>query len=430
MAHRRWLPAAVVCLAGLMASCTAAPSPGPTADGFRTLAVEDYRAKMTAGWLGQMLGVGYGASTEFGYLGRIVPEGEVPRFSTAMVNDSFNQDDLYVELTFLETLIEHGLDVAPEQAGVDFANSTYELWHGNLAARTNLRAGVAPPDSGHPTHSGHSDDIDYQIEADFAGLISPGLPNRAIALGDTFGRLVAYGDGLYGGLFMSCMYGEAFFETEPLALVEAGLACIPAGSQYAEAVTDVVGWWGEHPDDWQATWQLVDDKYRLDPAYRRSSCTVAEEAFNIDAKINGAYVVMGLLYGRGEPLPTMQVALRSGQDSDCNPASANGVLMTSRGLDREARELLTVLDREKTWSGSQYTFDTLVEDTEELARQSVLAAGGRIETDASGREYFLIPEQEPEPGALEQSWEAAPPEGAVFSDEARDQIEVRPRRRG
>ena len=65
MAHRRWLPAAVVCLAGLMASCTAAPSPGPTADGFRTLAVEDYRAKMTAGWLGQMAREEIGRGVEF-----------------------------------------------------------------------------------------------------------------------------------------------------------------------------------------------------------------------------------------------------------------------------------------------------------------------------------------------------------------------------
>jgi hypothetical protein len=42
-----------------------------------------------------------------------------------------------------------------------------------------------------------------------------------------------YGDGLYGGQFVGGMYAEAFFETIPRKLVEAGLACVPAGSMFA-----------------------------------------------------------------------------------------------------------------------------------------------------------------------------------------------------
>ena len=33
-----------------------------------------------------------------------------------------------------------------------------------------------------------------------------------------------HGDGIYGGMFVSCMYAAAFFESDPRALVEAGLA--------------------------------------------------------------------------------------------------------------------------------------------------------------------------------------------------------------
>jgi len=75
------------------------------------------------------------------------------------------------------------MDVSSKQAGIDFANSGYCLWHANQAGRTNLRQGIAPPDSGHPHFNKHAGDIDYQIEADFSGLISPGLPNTAIRLG-------------------------------------------------------------------------------------------------------------------------------------------------------------------------------------------------------------------------------------------------------
>ena len=80
---------------------------------------------------------------------------------------------------FLRTLELYGMDVSIRQAGIDFANSGYPLWHANKAGRDNLRKGIAPPDSGHPKFNDHADDIDYQIEADYAGLIAPGRPRQA-----------------------------------------------------------------------------------------------------------------------------------------------------------------------------------------------------------------------------------------------------------
>ncbi|MBE0713247.1 MAG: ADP-ribosylglycohydrolase family protein, partial [Candidatus Aminicenantes bacterium] len=47
---------------------------------------------------------------------------------------------------------------------------------------------------------------------------------------------------------------------------------------------------------------------------------------NIDARVNGAYVVIGLLYGHGDFGRTLEIATRCDQDSDCNPASAGGIL--------------------------------------------------------------------------------------------------------
>jgi len=55
-----------------------------------------------------------------------------------------------------------------------------------------------------------------QMAALAAGLVAPGLPNAVIALGEKFGRIVNYGDGLYGGQFIGATYAEAFFETDPV----------------------------------------------------------------------------------------------------------------------------------------------------------------------------------------------------------------------
>ena len=49
-----------------------------------------------------MAGVGWGAPTEFGHKGEIIPSDKVPEWVPKMVN-VFGQDDLYVEMTFLRT---------------------------------------------------------------------------------------------------------------------------------------------------------------------------------------------------------------------------------------------------------------------------------------------------------------------------------------
>jgi len=371
----------------------------------RRIAVEDYVDKMKAGWIGQMAGVGWGGPTEFRYRGEIIPEVNIPSWKPEMINQ-FGQDDIYVEMTFLRTLELYGMDVSIRQAGIDFANSGYPLWHANNEGRTLLRRGIAPPDSGHPEFNKHADDIDYQIEADYAGLIAPGMPNVAIELGETFGRLMNYGDGLYGGQFVGGMYAEAFFEDDIEKIILAGLKCIPPKSQYTECIRDVLTWYKQNPDDWQKTWQLVEEKYQDNPDYRKSSCDKGE--FNIDAKINGAYIVIGLLYGEGDLDKTIVITARCGQDSDCNPSNSAGILSTTIGFKNLPDKFKSALNPEGKFSHTPYNFPTLVSVCEKLVRQSVVRAGGRIEKDGNGKETFVIPVKKPRPGKLEQCWEPGP----------------------
>ncbi len=384
---------------------------------FRWLPVGEYRDRMKAGWIGQMAGVGWGGPTEFRYRGRIIPPDKMPKWRPGLVNQ-FRQDDLYVEMTFLRTLETHGLGVSIRQAGLDFAATRYPLWHANAAARANLRRGIAPPDSGHPRFNRHADDIDYQIEADYAGLIAPGLPNLAIELGETFGRVMNDGDGVYAGQFVAGMYAEAFFETDRVKIVRAGLSCIPPASQYHQCISDVLTWQAANGDDWEKTWRLIEAKYNLDPAYRRFSCGNRKGGgMNIDAKINGAYAVMGLLYGRGEPDRTIVVATRCGQDSDCNPATAGGVLFTTIGFSRLPARFTSALNANAKFSHTPYDFAKLTAVCEKLARQAVLRAGGRIEKDPSAREVFVIPVVAPRPGKLRQCWQPGEIANSRFTDE-------------
>ncbi|MBP5320430.1 MAG: ADP-ribosylglycohydrolase family protein, partial [Kiritimatiellae bacterium] len=323
-------------------------------EAFRKLPVETYRDRMKGGWIGQIAGVCWGAPTEFKWNDAIIPEEKVPVWRPEMINDAFGQDDLYVEMTFLRTLEEYGLDVDIRQAGIDFANSEYALWCANAAGRKNLRRGIAPPDSSHPAFTPCPNDIDYQIEADYAGLISPGMPNAVIRLGNLFGRLMNYGDGVYGGQFMGGMYAEAFFTQDREAIVRAGLACIPAESQYAEMVRDLLQWHRDLPQDWQACWRTCIEKYRKNPAYQKCSNG------GIDVKINGAMVLLGFLYGEGDLDRTITIAMRGGFDSDCNPSSAAGPLFTSIGFSNLPARFTEKLDLKRKFSFTAYSVPELM----------------------------------------------------------------------
>src|SRR5664279_2427196 len=266
----------------------------------RHLSRDELRDKIQGGWAGQMIGVSFGAPTEFRTMGKI-NEGEL-KWSPDRVSNAIGQDDLYVEMTFAKVMDDVGLEATCEQFGEAFRVSKYGLWHANAGARRALNQGIKAPWSGHPKYNFHANDIDFQIEADFIGLMCPGLPREVVKYCDRVGRVMNYGDGLYGGMFVGGMYSAAYFETDPRKVVEAGLACIPAESQYGLLIRDLLAWSAEHPNDWRAVWQPLEQKWDKDDPCPDG----ALEAFNIDAKLNGAYLASGLLFGGGDFYKTME----------------------------------------------------------------------------------------------------------------------------
>jgi hypothetical protein len=382
----------------------------------RTITVKEYRDKMAAGWVGQIVGVCVGAPTEFKWGDKIIPLESVPTWKPAMINDAFGQDDLYVEMTFLRTLEEYGLECSIRQAGIDFANSEYPLWCANDAGRKNLRKGIAPPDSSHPQFNKCPNDIDYQIEADFSGLIAPGIPQAAVDLGEKFGRLMNYSDGLYAGQFMGALYAEAFFETDRVKLVEKALKAIPQESQYAEMARDMLKWYRQYPGDWEATWRECQKKYRETPEYQKSSNG------GIDCKINGAYVLLGLLYGEGDLMETVVISCRGGQDSDCNPSSSAGVLFTTVGFEALPKTYTELLDKKTPFNHTAYNYPALLDVSEKLARQVVLKYGGKITRNEAGEEIFVIPDIDVKPSKMVYSWDPEPIEGSKFTPEEMSKI--------
>lgn len=373
----------------------------------RRISRGDLLDKIRGGWAGQMIGVSYGAPTEFKSNGKI---GDWDlKWEPKMLDNTLGQDDLYVEMTFAKVMDDLGLDATCEQYGAAFKDSRYHLWHANAGARRALGQGIKAPWSGHPKYNFHANDIDFQIEADFIGLMTPGLPRESNKYCDRVGRVMNYGDGLYGGMFVCGMYSAAFFENNPRKVVEAGLACIPARSEYGLLIKDLLAWSARHPNDWRKVWQLVQDKWDKDDPCPDG----ALQPFNIDAKLNGAYIAFGLLFGNLDFAKTMEISTRCGQDSDCNPSSAAGVLGVMLGYRLIPEQFKSAIPglADKKFSYTDYSYNDIVRSTEARALQIIRQTGGEVTEDE-----VVVKLQKPRAPKLEQ-WTPGVPDRRVAAND-------------
>jgi hypothetical protein len=125
----------------------------------------------------------------------------------------------------------------------------------------------------------------------------------------------------------------------------------------------------------------------------------------MDAKLNAAYIVMGLLYGNGDPDKTILISMKCGRDSDCNPSNAAGVLFTSIGMEGLDKKYYEKLSYDTKFAFTSYNFTELIEVCASLAEQFILKSGGKIEKESDGKTYYYIPEKPIVTSAFEQSWE-------------------------
>ncbi len=381
----------------------------------RRLPMSVYRDKMKAAWIGQIAGVSWGGPTEFKYNHKIIPAAEWKPWTSDMINHAFWQDDIYVEMTFLRTMEKYGYGVSQRRAAIDFANSEYFLWHANSEGRRLLREGIAPPDSGNPRLNKCANDIDYQIEADYSGVIAPGLPQAAIRLGEKFGGIMNYADGLYAGQFIGALYCEAYFETNLVKVVEAALAAIPSTCRYAQMVRDMLAWYREDPNDWEKAWKKIDDTYG-----HEGPCPFQPDV--IEATLNGAQVLLGVLWGHGDLDKTIEISCRGGFDSDCNPSSAAGVVFATVGYEKLPARFKEKLDCERKFDFTDYNFPGLVAVSEKLAKEVVVAEGGKIEKSSDGDEVLVIPNERPVPSAFASYRAPVELQNVHFTPEEMDEI--------
>ena len=365
-------------MAGMIFLCSCKP-----VGDYVEISKEVMEDKVKGAWAGKMIGVMYGRPMEFTatsgmYLDSI-------HWKPENLQAALMEDDIYGQLNFMMTMERYGQDVSVDSLAKYFAYAEFPLCHANLQGRKNYFDGIPAAELALPQNSIHCEDIDFQIECDFIGFVNPCMPQSSNAMCERVGAIMAAADGMYAGMYVSAMHTLAYGTDDIKKIVEEALLAIPDESGYAQCVKDVIKCYEANPEDWESAWHILAEKYAP-----YDICT-PYLPFNIDAKLNGAYVVMGLLYGHGDWAKTMEITIRCGQDTDCNTATAAAVLGVIDGYEAIPDIYKSYLPEiaDSCFLHTDYSFNKAVSQTLLFIKENVENNGGEVTESA----YKILKQQ-------------------------------------
>ena len=282
----------------------------------RRITLESYRDKVYGAWLGQIAGASYGFNFEGKARNVVQLDHYLNKYEAALVDD-----DYYYEMVALYGFERFGPGMTIEQLGDMWKEYRAGTWGSSEQARLALERGIQPPETGSPRYNRLFHTIGPEFSSDIYGMISPGMVNLAGAIARKYSHINGYAEGSDGAVFVAACISEAFFETNPAKIVRQAAQLIDPRSNYRKAIDLVVARY-EQGKPWLQVAAASETRWR--PDYPQMNNSVA----------NGALVALGLLYGDGDFLKSINVVTHAGDntDADCNAANVASVIGAMHGF--------------------------------------------------------------------------------------------------
>ena len=364
----------------------------------RSLTADDYYEKIHGAWLGSAVAGGSGMSVEGMHkrdlrpfltdLGqwpltdyiRTLPRHRDPDRKQWYTADDWGpvefgpDDDSLYQIANLLLIEEKG----PEITSQDIADkwlasfSVFEAQNCGRAVRVAeqlLKKGVKPPESGQHEKGEY---MGGQMKGEFWGYLLPGNPEAAAKYGRVDAEVAFHTNGVYGEMFMAALTAEAFFESDPLKLLEAGLAVIPSDRDYSRCIRDVTEWHKQWPDDWEK-------------AHERIDATWVPEGDDKDRRVfpNNAVIALALLYGEGDFEKTISIAVTAGWDTDTNAADVGpvmGIILGPRAISEKWTKPIANIFRSDVKGAEEWKIDELARRTVSVGtRMTAAKSAGRVQ---------------------------------------------------
>lgn len=392
-----------LCCIAAQASCGSGPEAPSDHEGQTIrIPVEEYRDKVYAAWLGQIVGNIYGLSYEFQFIDEPGPDEFPYGFGVSLnrvedANGAFSDDDTDIEYMYLLQMEQHGIEPSYAQLAEAWKYHVRDkVWIANRAALALMHAGYGPPITGSKDYNPHWFQIDPQLVNEIWAVTAPGMLDYATEKSAWAAKITNDDFGIEPTIHYAAMYAAAFFEDDINRLIDIGTAALPGDSRFGTVVEHMKQLHQQYPDDWQKARAEMARHYYGTFDYNELSWPPA------DAHLNGACAILALLYGDGDFQRTLDVASGMGFDADNQAATMSGLLGIILGTEGLPEELLYPLGKDK-W---QLPFNDLYKNvsrhdlpdaslldmaqrTARLGEKIILANGGKF-VSKNGVDYYEI----------------------------------------
>lgn len=253
------------------------------------------------------------------------------RFTESMVKEMLPNDDLDLQVLFLDVVEKYGPEFTSDQlADVFYRNCPYAP--GEYAYfKKNYECGIHPPLSGSFNNEVYRNGMGCTIRSEIWACLAPGDPVRAVEFCKRDGVLDHRGDGLYGEMFMAALESLAFAESDVLSLIAQAKEFVPEESRLRALIDDTVRWAAE-----EASFRAV--RERIVAHYGSAEATSVYQ--------NIGFILLGLLRGSDDLLLSTIEVCNCGFDTDCTCATFGAI----KGILAGARKLNEGYD----FSGANY----------------------------------------------------------------------------
>ena len=377
---------------------------------------KDLNDKISAFWRGQLVGNYFGLPFENQYIDEPVPilvdriytykddetlklnrndlRGFIPIFMSS-IGGSFADDDTDIEFITLLAVEQFGIDLTyPQITEMWKKHINRMIWVANATARSLMDKGLVPPETGLKENNNNWFQIDAQLVNEIWSAFYPGMTKKATEKA-LWGAKITNDDwGTHPTMAYAAMISAAFFEMDVEKLVKMAIKAVPNEGPFAEGMRDIVKWHKEN-SDWRDTRKKIHDKY-----YEYKNDMYEAPVSVVSSLINGLSGIMAILYGEGDFMKTVGIAVSAGYDCDNQAATLGGLIGVLQGTKGLPPEMV------KKFNNKYFCFTrddvpvvTPLSEIEDriatIAKRAILDNGGRVEvpsgdTSTNGETTYII----------------------------------------
>lgn len=280
-----------------------------------------FQDKVNGCWIGKCLGGAIGMPYEG------VPYLPALREEDIELQDVPN-DDLELQLVWMLAMEKHGAALSAADLAPWW---TEHIIHGcdeySIAIR-NLRRGVMPPVSG-AADNFFADGMGAAIRSEIWALICAGRPDAAAHFAACDAVVDHWGDGVRAEVFMATAECLALELSDIREILSRALESIPPEGRLRSTLSEIL------------------EMHRQGIGQEEAKNIICRRFYHhnfTDCVMNLGFIVYALLWGKGDFVQTILLAVNCGRDTDCTAASCGaflGILNGTRGIPTELQARLS-----------------------------------------------------------------------------------------